>query len=381
LPAWYPNQTDSMAGLFVKYHARAVLQYADVAVLHIITNANQNKGIEYQHTLDGNLQTVIAYIRKRKGNLWDKLFFPLRYIVASIKGYKLIKRFFGTPDINHVHILTRSGVLALYKKITTGIPYIITEHWSRYLPQNSVSYTGAVHKWFTRRVANNAAVITTVSKHLGYAMQTHGLRNTYKQISNVVDVNYFKPLSPKPKNIKPILLHVSCFDEKPKNVKGILTAAKQLEEKGFDFELRLVGNGADWQMCVDYAQTLYLKSVTFVGLATGDNLLKEYQTADGFILFSNFENQPVVILEAFACGIPVIATNVGGIPEIVKPGMGIIIEPKDITALVASMQQILTNPAIFDTKNMRRHAEENFSYEGVGKQFYDIYQTVLNPKK
>jgi glycosyltransferase involved in cell wall biosynthesis len=381
LPAWYPNQTDSMAGLFVKYHALAISKYADVAVLHIITNPNQTKGIEYQYFLDGNLQTVIAYIQKRPGNFGDKLLFPLRYIQASLKGYKQIRNRFGKPDINHVHILTRAGILALYKKITTGTPYTITEHWSRYLPQNSVSYTGALHKWLTRRVANNAAVITTVSKHLGKAMQTHGLHNRYKQISNVVDVNYFTPLSPKPINIKPILLHVSCFDEKPKNVKGILDAAKQLENQGIDFELRLIGTGADWQMCVDYAQKLQLKTVNFLGLKTGDDLLKEYQTADAFILFSNFENQPVVILEAFACGLPVIATNVGGIPEIVKPGMGIIIEPKDVDALTTSILKVINTPEIFDRVAMRLHAEENFSYAGVGKQFYDIYQTVLNPKQ
>ncbi|KAB2912673.1 MAG: glycosyltransferase family 4 protein [Bacteroidetes bacterium] len=376
LPAWYPHKNDSMAGLFVKYHAFAVLNFADVAVLHITPDPNQKKGIEYNYHIEGQLKTVIAYIRKN-GTI-DKYLYPLRYLWATIKGYGLIKKVFGKPDINHVHILTRSGLWALYKKITTGTPYIITEHWSRYLPQNSGSYSGTLRKWLTRRVAKNASAITTVSTHLGVAMQQHQLTNKYLQISNVVNVGFFSPLNPKPQNPKPVLLHVSCFDEKPKNVKGILDAAKQLTLEGFEFELRLVGDGKDHQMCVDYANELGLTNVVFTGLKTGTNLLAEYQKADVFVLFSNFENQPVVLIEAFACGLPVIATKVGGIPEIVQPERGILIDAKDKKALIDAIKSSILHPEQFNKAAMQQYAHDNFSYEGVGRKFFEVYKQTLN---
>lgn len=378
LPAWYPNKTDSMAGLFVKYHALALLPYVQVAVLHIITVGTKQKNtVEYNYIEDDRLPTVIAYIQKQPNNFLDKFLYPFRYFLANYKGYKLIKQHFGQPNLHHVHILTRSGILALYKKITTGTPYLITEHWSRYLPQNRGSYTGGFRKWLTQRIVKNASAVTTVSKHLGKAMQSHSLNNTYYQISNVVDVNYFKPLSPKPVNAKPVFLHVSCFDEKPKNVKGILNATKTLVEKGFDFELRLIGDGKDHQMCVDYCNNLQLQNVVFTGLKTGNDLLKEYQTADAFVMFSRFENQPVVLLEAFACSLPVIATKVGGIPEIVQPDFGFLIDSEDEAALAQAMQQVIEGDTPFNKEAMRQHAVKNYSYAGVGQQFYDIYKNIV----
>lgn len=371
-----------MSGLFVKYHALAVQPFADVAVMHITpVNARQPKPVEYDYRVDDGLPTLIIYIQKREGVVADKLLYPLRYIAASLKGYKRITSQTDMPDINHVHILTRSGLIALWKKLTSGTPYIITEHWSRYLPQNKASYQGRLRKWLTKRVVKNASVVTTVSQHLGKAMQGHGLKNQYTQVSNVVNVDFFQPKTlntDHETNFKPVLLHVSCFDEKPKNVKGILDAARLLEDKGVDFELRLVGDGKDRQLCVDYCRELGLKNVVFTGLKTGDDLLKEFHAADVFILFSRFENQPVVILEAFACGLPVIATKVGGIPEVVKPGLGLLIDSEDVNGLMAAIQSTIKNPEQFDRVAMRTYVVENYSYLAVGRQFFDIYNSVLN---
>ena len=378
LPAWYPNKNDAMAGLFVKHHAKAVKNYADVAVMHIIFNSQtQKKAIAYEYNVDDDIPTLIAYIRIEEDNITDKILYPLRYIIAAFIGYKKITRQFGTPNINHVHILSRSGIVALYKKIIKGIPYIVTEHWSRYLPQNSSSYRGWFKKFTTKKVAKKAALITTVSKHLGIAMQNHGLTNTYTQISNVVDIDFFKPADKKEKNATPILLHVSCFDEKPKNVKGILNTLKKLENEGLDFELRLVGEGIDHADCVEYAKELEVKNAKFLGLKTGEALLEEYQKADTFILFSRFENQPVVIVEALACGLPVIATDVGGIPELLKDEFGELITSMNEEELMLAIKKVTQSPENYNSAAMRQYVLENFSYKGVGKQFYDIYQNIL----
>ncbi len=366
-----------MAGLFVKHHASAIKPYVDVAVLHVIYNLNkQKKKIIYEYTVDEGIPTLIAYIRIRK-SFFDKLMYPFRYLRAVFNGYKQLTQEFGSPDIHHVHILTRSGIIAYLKKITKGTPYLITEHWSRYLPQNKRSYLGFIRKSLTKKVVKKASLITTVSKHLGNAMQKHGLNNSYEQISNVVDIDFFKPLPAKSKNPKPVLLHVSCFDEKPKNVKGILNTVKLLNNEGFEFELHLVGTGIDHEECIEYAKKLNLNNVFFLGLKTKEDLLTEYQKADAFVLFSRFENQPVVILEAFACSLPVIATKVGGIPELLKEGFGELVSSESEQELATAIKKVIQNPDNYNKEAMRQYAVENFSYKGVGKQFYDIYQNIL----
>ena len=77
----------------------------------------------------------------------------------------------------------------------------------------------------------------------------------------------------------------------------------------------LVGEGEDLEMLKSYAVELGLKSprVQFRGLLTGKALVEAMRSASFLVLFSNYENMPVVVNEAFAVGIPVIATNTGGI--------------------------------------------------------------------
>ncbi len=86
-----------------------------------------------------------------------------------------------------------------------------------------------------------------------------------------------------------------------------------LYQKRQDFELVLVGDGIDFEMIKSYAHELKLedKVVTFTGVLTGKALVEEYQKSNFSVLFSNYENIPVVISESFACGKPFVSTNVG----------------------------------------------------------------------
>jgi glycosyltransferase involved in cell wall biosynthesis len=68
---------------------------------------------------------------------------------------------------------------------------------------------------------------------------------------------------------------------------------------------------------------------------------------------------------------------VGGIPEVVKENYGVLIEPGDTDALAGALAKIIKKEVSFDTYGMRQYAVDSFSYEGVGKKFYDLYQQVL----
>lgn len=106
------------------------------------------------------------------------------------------------------------------------IPYLITEHWSRYLPGND--FNGVIRKFVTRKVVKEAAMITTVTKNLGNAMKNHKLLNdNYKILPNVVDTNMFVPSKHDNKTVK--IIHISCFENKSKNISGLLDALKSLK--------------------------------------------------------------------------------------------------------------------------------------------------------
>ena len=100
------------------------------------------------------------------------------------------------------------------------------------------------------------------------------------------------------------------------------------------------------------------------------------KTCRAHVLFSNFENFPCVIPEAFMAGIPVIATAVNGIPEYVNESNGILIQAKDEAGLLAAFKSLIDSQP-FQKEKLRAYAMEHFSYAAVGKSISDVYEKVL----
>ena len=110
----------------------------------------------------------------------------------------------------------------------------------------------------------------------------------------------------------------------------------------------------------------------------GNELVKVYNQSLFTMLFSNYENMPVVISESFACGKPVIATSVGGIPEIVNEQTGILIPPGDEERLVSAINHLLNNPHKFDAGFIRNFAIGQFGKETVRNQLIQLYKPILD---
>ncbi|MEM2989224.1 MAG: glycosyltransferase family 4 protein, partial [Candidatus Bathyarchaeia archaeon] len=124
------------------------------------------------------------------------------------------------------------------------------------------------------------------------------------------------------------------MDEESKNVSGILLAIKQLQEKNIPFHFTFLSDGNIDQLNKQIEQIkINKKDITVIGEKSIEEVARILQQHHCLVLFSNYENMPCVIAEALCCGIPVIATSVGGIPEIVHNQNGILIPPQDIPQL------------------------------------------------
>lgn len=376
LARWYPHRYDPMYGLFVERHARAAALYNDVSVIYVHPDPHISKSFSEVHE-EQHFREIKYYVPVAgKALRWQN---PIRYYVALKRAWKKLQETAGEPDVIHVNILTRPGIFAWRMKATRGIPYIITEHWSRYQPQHN-NFKGFIRKWLTRRVVNNAWSLTTVSADLRRAMENHGLYNAHPEVvPNVVDVDFFRPASQKPVKSKTVFMHLSCFEEKSKNMAGILHAAKKLSLQRDDFIIYMVGDGIDLEKTRKLAKELGLKDevVFFTGLQEGEALLDKMHRADAMLLFSRYENLPVVILEAFACGLPVISSDVGGISEHLTPSRGILVPPLDENALVVAMDTMIDDKEKYDKEALRRYAVDHFSMQVIGKQFDMIYAQAM----
>ena len=373
----YPNRYDLMSGLFVQKHAEAVSLYCDVKVLYVHADEKINK-FEFEEKNHINFRELIIYYPCKKDKVLYKAYKTINYIRAYIKGYKLITKNNFQPDIVHTNILTRTGFIAYLLKCCKGFPYVVTEHWSRYLPGRN-AYKGILRKLITRLVVKNAEAILPVSEILKNAMLDHKLANSnYVIVNNVVD-NYFFEEIPLSYRTKKRILHISCFDEQAKNVKGIIRATNELSKKRQDFELILIGTGVDYQSVHELAETFdfprYL--VHFFGEKTPKEVAYWLKNSDFLVMFSNYETAGVVIAESLACGKPVISTNVGIAPEYINKSTGMLVNTCDELALTDKMNYLLDHFTEYNADAMRTIAQNCFSYQAIGQKFYDEYIRIL----
>ena len=369
LARWYPHKYDPMFGLFVQRHAEAVALFNEVTAIYVHPDEKATSKFNVERSKENGVDTIRVYYKKT-----GKITSALRYFKACRKTLKLA----GKSDLIHVHVLTRMGVVAYLEKLFHGTPYMITEHWSRYLPGND--FSGVLRKMATKIVVRNAAMVTTVTENLAQAMQAHGLFNDrYVTLPNVVNFELFKP---KPHhNDIPKIAHVSCFEDKSKNISGLLDALKLLKDKDIPYQAVLIGEGMDLEAMKQKTNNLELNDrVIFTGLLQGQTLADTLASCDFLVLSSNYENMPVVILEALGCGLPVVSTRVGGIAEIINESNGILVPPADTQALAIAMEQCCHTYNNYKPESLRAQVMERYDTKQVGKLLDEWYREIIHPR-
>ena len=128
-----------------------------------------------------------------------------------------------------------------------------------------------------------------------------------------------------------------------------------------------------------YANTLNIPgtNILFTGLVSYEQVAHMLKQSHAMIMFSRFENLPCVIIEALCCGLPVISTDVGGIPEIINQSNGMLINNEDEDALCNAMKQLYSNYKSYTRKATAKNAQEKFSYTTVGKQITEVYSKII----
>ena len=384
LPRWYPNRYDPMPGLFVKRQAEVVSAHCDVSVLYVHEDPACSNMYEIEIADEDGINVVRVYykVSLSEFGMFGKLVRMYRFFHANWLGFRKLRDF--TPDLLHVHVLTRQGFIALIYKLFTRTPYVITEHWSRYFPQNN-TYKGLLRKDITGHVVHFASAIIAVSEKLKEAMLDKNLNNrNYRVIPNPVDMDKFNIIekTENPDPGKKRIVHISCFEDKSKNISGFLNAIKNLSKKREDFECYLIGEGPDWEQMKNHARDLDLigKFAFFPGLKTGKDLVSEINNADFLVLSSHYETFGSVVIETLACGIPVVATNVGVVGDVVNKQNGLIVPPGDINALEEAIGIMLDNCRDYDRTQIRESVVDQFSNKIIGEQLHLLYQEVLTVK-
>jgi len=383
LAKWYPNKHDNMLGIFVKRHVMCTLPFTKPVVLYAMASEEVKGLFEIHETLEEGIHTYRCYYKKKISGIVfiDKFIKLLLYALLVLKMYYRAKRKQGKPSLMHTHVLIRTAVLARFIQTIEQVPYIVLEHSSVFIKENEKAFNSVFIHAITKYVVKHAKSVMTVSSCLAQGMQKkYDLKHArYEVVYNCVDTTLFSErINFKENKIKEFI-YIAEFDEASKNTTGLLEAISTLSNQRNDFIVYLVGYGSAEALLHCTAERLGIKdrTVIFTGKLLGDVLVERLKKSDALLLFSNFETLSCVITEASCCGVPVIATAVGGVVEIVNPQNGILIPKADQEAMVKSLNLVIDNKTHWDSHVIAQEAQAKFSNESIGQQFFRIYNQAM----
>ncbi|HED07774.1 MAG TPA: N-acetyl-alpha-D-glucosaminyl L-malate synthase BshA [Ignavibacteria bacterium] len=227
--------------------------------------------------------------------------------------------------------------------------------------------------------------VSAVSRFLKEKTLTnYNIKKDITVINNFVDANLYKPNGTQklrehiaPHNEK-IIVHTSNF----RPVKRVPETIRILEKvrKEISAQLVLVGDGPDRSECERLCRELNLcDHVKFLGKQNG--LVEILNASDIFLIPSQSESFGLAALEAMSCGLPVVSSSVGGLPELISHNeTGYIAEIGDVDRMAKYVIELFTNEKKYDlfSKASRKRVEENFDKERIIPQYEKFYDKILN---
>lgn len=369
ISSWFPNKLEPTNGNFVQRHAEAVALKHEVEILHTIGDFKQKETFVFDDKIINGIRTLVVYYRNSKN--------PVQNFLRRMKAYKIGFSKMQKPELVHGNVLHNNMLFAVYLKKKYKIPFVVSEHWTA-LQEENLGRTSANIKRIAKFIAKHADYIFPVSENLKNSLKMLGIKTRMKVISNVVNTDIFQ-IRQTNGNKSTRFLHVSSLIPRKRPDK-IIETVHQLKVNGYDVSLEIGGDG-DTATLRRLVQKLNAEEyISVFDEISYEEVAEKMQTSDCFILFSDNETQGCVILESYACGKPVIATAVGGVPEFIKPGLGILIKKANEKELYQSMQNFIENKITFHKPEvLRNFVIDNFSKDIISNQFTEVYIKIGKP--
>ena len=251
-----------------------------------------------------------------------------------------------------------------------GLPIVMELHGGA-MP----TFVATFPRW-TRRVLARADALVVPSPFLERAIASEGFRAHI--VPNVVDLGLY-PYRPR-RVLRPRLLWMRTFDD-IYNPAMALRAFAQLRQLVPDATLVMAGQDNGLESSIrELTRTLGVEAgVRFAGFLSHDRKVAEADNADIFLNTNRVDNTPVTVLEACAMGLPVVATRVGGIPDLLThEHTGLLVPDGDHAAMARAVQRLLDEPAVSERLSANGHALAlRSSWDHVRSQWHQIFVTTV----
>jgi glycosyltransferase involved in cell wall biosynthesis len=360
-----PSDPLAGGGQLVAYKLSEALASAGHAVHYLQMSSDTRQ--------EGKSTPGFTHIAQRAGESWPSV------LMQSLTGDHL-----AGYDVIHVH--TGSGTLAFYlgcavrRRIRGDVRLALTIHSPKVH-----AFPRSLDEAFWMLTCRAADMILAVSE-----FSRRDISRCYKirpdkiqVVYNGVDTELFVPLRTGDRSSRDVSTLLFCGRLNGTKQKGleVLLDAMPLILQRHDVVLNVIGVGPRLEEYKNQAKRLNLNCrVSFLGFVEHNLLPKHYANADLLVLPSRRESFGLVLAEAMACGLPVVSTKVGAIPEVVEDGVtGLLVTPDDPEALASAINSLLSDPG--GMKQMgakgRERVERHLTWDKVAQGAAQAYQRVM----
>lgn len=325
--------------------------------------------------------TIHRVFSSRLGIHESGLFGALTYLMTAGRRMRQLARR-NDYDIYHFYFGLPTGLLALYVRWFRKKPYIISLRGSD-VPGYDTNrwYLQPLHvilRPLSRFIWSRAAAVVALSKNLRDLAHLTAPDLDIGVIGNAVCTDLF-PQKQHGNLSKPVRLTCVCRLVKRKGIEHLLDAMQSLKNEGFLLEI--VGTGDQEQSVRRLIEEKGLTNeVTMVGYVPRNCLAERYHASDIFVLPSLSESFGQVLLEAMSCGLPIVASRVGGIPETVEDGVnGLLVEPGCSASLAGAIRRLANDPdlcAKFGDNNARL-ARSHYGWSTIATRYEEVYAQAV----
>lgn len=378
LPSWYATSERPALGTFFRDQSLAVAR-TGVRVGVAFCEPRSLKSIGLGALVENHFQVASAdeqglpTIRqygwnpiaqvKWGGQVWSWL--TLRLIRAYIRQH-------GRPDLIHAQSVFWAGEAARFAARRLHIPFVLTEHSSRFLDVALPRGTAET----ARQVFRASRAVLAVSEALKTSIQRIDSGLDVKVVPNTIDTDFWRfPPDGRAEGAFSFLgvghlVKLKGFD--------LLLAAFASRFKGSSTEsITIVGEGPERENLERLAETLGIsRQVRFLGQLDREGVRQEMWKAHCFVLASWVETFGVVVIEALATGLPVIATRSGGPEEILAQQDGMLIPPGDEQSLANALWIARTRKSA-SADLLRASVRNRYDYSVIGERLKAVYLRAL----
>lgn len=315
----------------------------------------------------------------------DRLTLPIGQTIRRIKKFN--------PDIIHVHTPFSVGWEAIQCAKRLKIPLIGTHHtfYDHYVKHIKMNFRWMKKlSWkFVVSYYNRCDLVISPTKSLADTLKMHGLESPVEIIPNPIDTKLFQPATSrkskeeakKSLGIKGKSLVYMGRVSYEKNIDQAIQAFALAAEKNPEIKFFIVGEGPERTKLEALARRLGIKEkVIFTGFLRGYKLTRALQASEMFVTASQSENMPISILEAMACGLPIIAVSALGIPEIVKNGVnGFLSVPGQPKEMARNILELFEKNDLWEKFSLAsRELSLTYSREKIAELHEAAYRRVVN---